>query len=183
MAVRIFNLLVGLIALAYPLIALFLMRLLDPIWIVGVLIAALLLRSLTSWKHTPRSLLVASLVAVGLLWLTSMFNSDLALRLYPVFMSGAMLTMFAASLVYPPTMIERFARIMEPDLPEAGIQYTRHVTEIWCGFLFMNMLIALWTALCASFEIWALYNGFISYCLMGALLAGEFLVRRWIRST
>ena len=183
MILRVFNLLVGLLALAFPLLALLLMRVLNPFWIVLLLVAALLLRSFTGWKNTPKSLLVASMVAVSLLWLTSLYDSDLALRLYPVFMTGSMLAMFTASLFYPPPIIERFARIMEPDLPEEGVRYTRRVTEVWCGFLFLNALIALWTALYASMTVWALYNGVISYCLMGALFGGEFLVRRMIRST
>ncbi|MAP94787.1 MAG: hypothetical protein CMK07_07540 [Ponticaulis sp.] len=177
---RLVNVLVGLAAIAYPLIALLLIRFLNPFWIVMLLVIALLVRSLTNWTNTPRSLLIASLVGVGLLWVTSLIDADLGLRLYPVFMTGAMLTMFVVSLFNPPTMIERFARIAEPHLPEDGVRYTRRVTEVWCGFLFCNMLVALWTAVFASFELWALYNGFISYVLMGALFSGEFLFRKLV---
>lgn len=39
------------------------------------------------------------------------------------------------------------------------------------------------TLLCieAGEEAWALYNGFISYLLMGLMFAGEWLIRRRVR--
>jgi uncharacterized membrane protein len=49
-------------------------------------------------------------------------------------------------------------------------------------FLLCNGAIALYTALVSSREVWALYNGLIAYGLMGAMFAGEWLVRRWVRS-
>jgi uncharacterized membrane protein len=84
---------------------------------------------------------------------------------------------FAWSLVYPPTIIERIARITEPDLPAAGVRYTRAITLVWCGFFLCNGLAALYTALYTSFEVWALYNGLIAYVLIGCLLGGELLYR------
>lgn len=75
-------------------------------------------------------------------------------------------------------MIERFARLRHPDLPEAGVHYTRQVTQVWCGFFFVNALVAAWTAVAVSREAWALYNGLIAYVLMGTLFAGEWLVRQ-----
>ena len=71
--------------------------------------------------------------------------------------------------------------MLEPDLPEAGVRYTRTVTWVWCGFFAVNAGIALWTALATSLETWALYNGLISYGLMGLLLGGELLVRGPVR--
>ena len=38
--------------------------------------------------------------------------------------------------------------------------------------------ISIWSALAASREIWAIYNGFIAYLAMGTLLGGEWLLRR-----
>ena len=181
MGLRIVNMAIGLIAVTYPLLALLLIRFLSPYWIVALLVVALLVRLFTGWSSTPISMIYASAIAIIVMSLTSMINSDLALRLYPVFMTGAMLAVFAVSLIRPPSMIERFARIMEPDLGPEGVAYTRRVTQVWCGFFAVNILIALWTVFFASFETWALYNGLISYILMGCLFGGEFLVRRWVR--
>jgi len=91
-------------------------------------------------------------------------------------------TVFAASLVFPPTAIERLARLTEPELPPQAIAYTRQVTKLWCGFFVCNGTAALLTALWASPAVWALYNGLIAYGLMGLLYAGEWLVRRRVKA-
>jgi len=62
------------------------------------------------------------------------------------------------------------------------VAYTRRVTQVWCGFFVLNGSVALVTALWASDATWALYNGLISYCLMGCLFAGEWLVRRKVKA-
>ena len=93
-----------------------------------------------------------------------------------------LLAVFAISLRYPPSAIERLARLQEPDLPESGVRYTRRVTQVWCGFFIVNGSIALATVLWASDAAWALYNGLIAYLLMGLLFAAEWLVRRRVRA-
>ena len=103
------------------------------------------------------------------------------MRLYPAFMNAAMLAAFAQTLIRPPSMIERFARLREPALSDAGVRYTRRVTMVWCAFFLLNGLAAAATALFASLEAWALYNGLIAYLLIGALMGGELAVRRIVR--
>ena len=78
-------------------------------------------------------------------------------------------------------MIERFARIQEPDLDHEGVIYTRKVTIAWCLFFLSNGLIALYTVFYSSIEIWTLYNGFVSYILMGLFFAVEYLIRLKVR--
>ena len=104
-------------------------------------------------------------------------NALLPLKFYPVLVNVVMLAGFGYSLAFPPTAIERIARLSEPDLPPAAIAYTRRVTQVWCAFFIVNGGIAVITALWASQAVWALYNGAISYVLMGLLFAGEYLVR------
>jgi uncharacterized membrane protein len=104
-------------------------------------------------------------------------NILLPLKLYPVLVNGVLFSVFAYSLVSPPSMIERFARIREPNLPVRAISYTRRVTQVWCIFFFANGAIALVTALWASPATWTLYNGLIAYVMMGLLFAGEYVVR------
>jgi len=105
-------------------------------------------------------------------------NGWLPLKLYPVLVNGALLAMFGYSLVAPPTVIERLARLPEPDLPPQAIVYTRRVTWVWCGFFAINGCVALLTALYASSALWWFYNGFVAYVLIGLLFAGEYCVRR-----
>ena len=172
------SIVLGAVSLLFPFLALFLAHPLGPMVVVLALVAVLVLRAVTGLgKGQPQALTWAALAAACLLGVGSLINADLAMRTYPVLMSVAMLAAFALSLARPPSMIERFARVLEPNLPVAGVRYTRTVTWVWCGFFVVNAVVALWTALAASLETWALYNGLISYALMGLLLGGEFLVR------
>jgi uncharacterized membrane protein len=105
-------------------------------------------------------------------------NRLLPLKLYPVLVNTAFLAVFSHSLYFPPSIVERFARLGEPDLPAPAIRYTRRVTQVWCGFFAVNGGLALITALWASPAVWSLYNGVVAYLLMGLLFAGEYCMRR-----
>ena len=173
--------------LLYPLLILFGLRLTEPRYVALMLVAILLLR-----RNRQAARLLASLsrvdlaVLTGLLLLavsTAVSNSELLLRLYPAAVNLGMLLLFGGSLLFPPCMIERFARLGEADLPPAAIGYTRRVTQIWCVFFVGNGALAIYTALYASRDDWALYNGCIAYLLMGALLGGEWLFRRFFVAT
>ena len=171
--------------LAYPLAILFGLQLLSPRYVALLCAAALLLRRrrdagrlLAGLSRLDR-LLLAALLAYTLT--TALLDSEALLRFYPLAVNAAMLALFAASLKNPPSMVERFARLREPALPPAGVAYTRQVTRLWCGFFVANGALAAYTALAASREVWAWYNGFIAYLLIGLLFAGEWLYRRFAR--
>lgn len=114
---------------------------------------------------------------VGVLYVS---NDERLLRLYPALVNLILLTLFGYSLLRPPSMIERFARLQQPVLSPAGIAYTRRVTWIWCIFLAANGFAAAYTAWFASRAVWALYNGLIAYLLIAAMLAGERLFRHFL---
>ena len=99
---------------------------------------------------------------------------------YPVLMNGIMLIIFGISLFSKQSLIERIARLQNPDLPEKGIIYTRKITQIWCGFFIINGIIAALLIIFKQFELWAIYTGMIAYILMGLLLGGEWLYRKKI---
>jgi uncharacterized membrane protein len=163
------------ITLMYPLAIWFGHGHVQPRWLAGLLVLAALTR-LPALKISP--LARWSVVGVLLLALIAVWaNLLLPLKLYPVLINCALLAAFGYSLLNPPSMIERFARLREPNLPPAAIGYTRRVTQVWCAFFLLNGAIALGTALWASEAVWSLYTGVISYGLMGLLFAAEFLVR------
>jgi uncharacterized membrane protein len=175
-------LLQGMLWLAYPLIIFFGLQVLEPRYVALLLALTLLLRRrrdagrlLAGLSRIDLAVLIALLALAGI---TALTNSEILLRLYPAAVNLGMLLLFGLSLKYPPTMIERFARLSEPDLPSAGVRYTRRVTLVWCAFFIANGGVAIYTALQSSRDVWALYNGFIAYLLMGALFAGEWLIRR-----
>ncbi|MCL1892777.1 MAG: hypothetical protein FWG02_00895 [Holophagaceae bacterium] len=114
--------------------------------------------------------LVCATILVSGLWL---YNDEIFLKLYPVLISASLLAVFAFSLKFPPSVIERFARITNPDLPQYAITYCHKVTQVWCCFFILNASIALYTVFLSA-RAWMLYNGLISYILIGLLMAGEF---------
>ena len=116
---------------------------------------------------------------LGLCVAVLLANDEAMLRLYPAAVSLALLTVFGASLANPPSVVERLARLRHPDLPPEAVTYTWRVTAVWCAFFVVNAAIAAWTALEASREVWAVYNGFVAYVAMGLLFLVEWLYRRW----
>jgi uncharacterized membrane protein len=88
---------------------------------------------------------------------------------------------FAASLHRGMPVVERLARLQEPDLDARGVVYTRKVTKVWLLFFIANGLFAGYTAAFSSFEFWVLYNGLLSYLLIALLFAVEWLVRQRVR--
>jgi uncharacterized membrane protein len=101
------------------------------------------------------------------------------LLLLPTIVSAYLFATFAWSLRRGPPMIERFARMVEDDLPDFTLPYCRKVTGIWCAFLAANAGAVLVLALAAPLGWWALYTGALFYLLLGLLLAGEFVFRKW----
>ncbi len=151
----------------------------EPRLLAGLLAVLLLLRLRRLWSSkTGRYGLAAGLLVVAIV---AWSNAALPLKLYPVLVNAAMLGFFGYSLVYPPSAVERFARLREPDLPARAVDYTRRVTRVWCVFFAVNGAIALATALWASPGVWSLYNGLIAYLLMGSLFAVEYCVRRRVQ--
>ena len=118
-------------------------------------------------------LVSALLLAAVAIW----NNALLPLKLYPVLVNAGMLCVFGYSLFVPPSIIERMARLTDPQLPDFAIAYTRRVTQVWCGFFVVNGSLALITAFWASPEMWSIYNGIVAYVAMGLLFAGEYIVR------
>lgn len=170
-------------SLLFPAAAALGMRWVGPWPIIICLIAILLMRIVRPGSSTTPFAMTLCLIAVATAELVvSAIDPEFAARLYPVFMNATMLIAFALTLWKPPSMIERFARIGEPDLDANGVAYTRKVTWVWIGFFIVNGGVALWTVLHGSWLVWGVYNGGISYVLAGCLFAAEFGMRRIIRA-
>lgn len=142
-------------------------------------LVALAVARLVSTKQ--RVWLVVGLGALLLALLAGFLNVGWPLKLYPVVVNGSLLALFSATLIRPPSMIERIARLREKNLSPTAIQYTRKVTMVWCGFFVVNGSIAAVTAGWASEAGWALYNGLIAYLAMGVLFGGELVIRHFVK--
>lgn len=96
----------------------------------------------------------------------------------PVLINAGLLVTFASSLSTDMPLVERFARMQIDDLSPAELRYCRTVTVVWSAFFVLNGLAAGLLALLAPTAWWALYTGLIAYLLIGALGAGEYIVRK-----
>jgi len=121
-------------------------------------------------QHMPLAILIALAIATG---------DRRLLLLLPVIVSTYLLGTFAWSLRHGPPMIERFARLVEDDLPPFTQGYCRRVTLLWCLFLAANALTVAGLAVAAPLAYWAIYTGPIFYALLALLLTAETCVRKW----
>ena len=119
---------------------------------------------------------------VLLIGLAIVTGQRFVLQLLPMAVSLYLFGTFGWSLRVGPPIVERFARLVDPDLPDFCVPYCRKVTIVWCVFLAANAACAALLAVVGPFEWWAVYTGAVAYLLLGALFAGEFVVRKlWFR--
>lgn len=178
---RIGGILLGAVFVAYPfLVYLALTRL--GARVAGLLVvAALVLHGLRArWfgRQGFRTLLLQAGGVALLAGATAATGHPGFLLQLPVLISVFLGITFAATLVRPPPMIERYARMVDPELTPAEVRHCRVVTWVWLAFFAVNAGIAEWLALRGDPAAWALYSGGIAYGLMGLLFAGEYVVRK-----
>lgn len=100
------------------------------------------------------------------------------LKLYPVIMNFCIFLIFFSSLFDKETVIQKFARISEGggELHPKTKTYTKNLTYIWCIYLLIQFFASVAT-LFMSDKIWMIFNGCVSYILLGLFFAIEYIVR------
>lgn len=174
--------LLAVIGVVYPVLVYVGLRYLPPGVVVSALFVPLALKFFLDRRNRPRrAFAYVSLLALGIGGALIAVSPVAGLKSYPIVVSLGLACIFSYSLLYPPTIIERIASIRPPSSPPPD-GYLRRVTIAWLIFFFVNASVSLWTATAASIEIWTLYNGLISYILMGLLFAGELAIRWRVKS-
>ena len=146
--------------------------------LLAVLVPVLVVRLWRASKETRLTVLALPLTVIALVGLSVMLNDRVFLLLLPTLINSAMLAQFGRTLFRGPPMVERFARLVEPDLSSEKVGYCRTVTQIWCAFFALNGATAMVLAMSASLQVWSFYTGIVNYVIMGALFAGEYFVRK-----
>ncbi|OKH88381.1 hypothetical protein [Thalassospira sp. TSL5-1] len=178
---RILAILIAVIGAAYPVLAYYGLSHFSARIVLGVLLVLIVARAVLFLVSKKIGAALVTLAIAAIITGISYQTHMQALRMYPVFINLVLAGVFALSLKYPPSMIERFARLRHPDLDDYGVAYTRKLTCVWVAFLLCSAGISTATALWGTLEEWTLYNGFISYVLTGILFVGEWPVRHWLR--
>lgn len=182
---RLFSIVIGLVCVAYPIFVYMGISRFSPWQIAGGVLALLIVRAVVSLRFSikkiksllPLTIAAAVPALVALLW-----NTALGLLLMPVAVNLVLLLLFSVSLVRSPSMIERFASLQLQQITPNIRLYCQKVTLVWCGFFVVNGSIAAYTVFYTSKEYWTLYNGLISYILMGLLFGGEYIVRKRVQN-
>jgi uncharacterized membrane protein len=171
----------AIVGVAYPVLVCFGLQVLPPSTVVIGLLMLVGLRLLLGQHGIAKSLTYVCWIAMSGLVLLAVWEPLAALKAYPVLLSLGLAGLFGYSLIHPPTVVERIARIRDPNLPDSATRYLRNVTVVWFGFFIVNASVSTWAALSGDLTLWTFYNGFVSYVLIGALFIGEFVLRSYLR--
>ncbi|WP_091982125.1 hypothetical protein [Pseudoalteromonas denitrificans] len=177
------SIVVGILLALYPFAVYFGLNYFSPQWLSIIILSILILRVFLMKNALNKMpwILPASLLGGAGILISTFTNSFIGFKIYPILISFAMLSVFLYSYFKPPTLIETFARLKEPDLNDKGVKYTANVTLVWCVFFVINAVISSYTAFFTSLETWMIYNGFISYIIMACIMGIEFLVRLQVK--
>jgi len=159
---------------AYPFAVYFYRDHLPPAVFVA---AALLLMGiqLTAFRSSLAELWrVPLLISAILTVVIALLDQNVAKEAYPVVRSLAVSAIFCWTLISPPSLVERFARLRRPHLPDTAIRYCRNVTIIWVVWLAINAAVAMSLVVHGDLRSWAIWTGGVSYIISGLIFAGEF---------
>ena len=114
-------------------------------------------------------------------------NNILFVKFYPVLVNLSLLAFFGFTLWRPPSFAFRMACLGNKSLNtspsfKAVERYCNKVTFAWCLFFVVNGSVSVLTVFVGSDKIWSLYNGLISYILIGLFFIVEYLVRKMVQS-
>ena len=139
------------------------------------------------WKPLLSS---ALFLAAGLFCFIT--GKEFFLKLYSVVINATLLAVFGSTLFFEPNIIFRFATLADKSIKGSSYEkqvnaYCRKVTIVWCCFFILNGGAAVCTTFAEKLfrvgpetarKIWAVYNGGISYILMGTLFVVEYIIRK-----
>lgn len=181
-SLSIVNRVLAVLMVLYPFLVYFGLTRFSLAAVVAVLGVYAGLRLLMLWLLKMRDGLpwVLTGLVIVVLVLTWWSGQSRVLLGYPVLVNAVFFCIFAISYLFPPTIVERMARRWDPEFTEAAVPYTRKVTLAWCVFFVFNGGMAAWSMMWPK-NYWALYNGLISYLLIGLMFAGEWCVRRQVK--
>ncbi len=178
------TLIITLFTLAYPLIVYFGVQRVSPLVFAAVFGLLACLRYAVAKQKGQFADLAPFVVVIIYSIALSLSEGDALLRLYPVVVSLSMAVVFALSLRAEKSFIESLASLSGKAITPNAKRYTRRLTAVWASLLLVNALVALYLAMYASLENWALYCGLLAYIIMGIVFAAEWLfrqyyIRRW----
>jgi len=164
----------------YPILVFFGLRVLPP-GVVGLLLAVLLMIRFGVIRATERSTALPGFIVLFLYAVASALVGNAQMLLYyPVLVNLLLLVLFAGSLRSQEPLLIRVVRARGTAVGEHATRYLTRLTAIWAGFFLANGLVSVWTTT-SSIEVWTLYNGVISYLMVGVLASIEWVYRGYFK--
>lgn len=162
---------------AYPFLVYFGLQIMPPSAF-GLALVILLAMRYGVLLPSERPILVPMLLVFVAYALTATLSgSQVMLLYYPSVVNFTLCGVFLNSMRQGDPLLLRIIRARGWPISEHGPRYLYRLTGIWAVFFVLNALISIWTS-AQSIEVWTLYNGFLSYCLVGLLVGVEYLFRR-----
>lgn len=181
------TLIIAIVILLYPFVIFFGIQFLSVQGLSLIILCLFGLRAIFNHKNDhsimPKyALFTLSGIGIAISLLGMLSHNIIFIKLYPVAMNLAFLGIFITSLFAKENIIYQFAKkTSRQTLPHFVSAYTRKVTIAWCVFFLLNALVSCYSALFSSLHVWTIYNGLISYILIGAFFVCEFLVRIFVK--
>lgn len=144
----------------------------------GLLVPNLALRLAAAPPEQRRAVLRLPLSLALLVGVGAALGEPRFFLALPVLVNLTLLANFAASLREPVSLVERYARMQDPALPDGERDYCRQVTRAWCWFFVANAGVCAVLAVAAPLAWWALYTGVLAYILVGLGFTIEYIVRK-----
>ena len=104
------------------------------------------------------------------------YTNWIVAKYYPVIVNFVLFCIFFGSTFSEETVIQKMAKLMGPNIKPKALEYTRRLTYLWSIFMLANFFISLATVFMSE-KVWAIYNGFLSYMLVGVFFIIEYMVR------
>jgi uncharacterized membrane protein len=153
------------------------------LWNVLLVLVVILFIKLLIEKSKQKFNAIFLVIALALFLLNVIHQQDVFAKLYPVFVSSVLFIVFFTSLfIGKKSIIERLAslKVKKEEQTPFFKKYCTNVTKVWCLFFVVNGCISFITIFMDT-QIWTLYNGVISYILMGLLFTFEYIARIYFR--
>lgn len=160
----------------YPVVVYFGIRFLPATFFAVLLAVVVLLRGTVARPEERTTLLPVILLLFAYAVAAAIVGRTQALLYYPVLVNVLLCVSFTLSLRAGKPILLRVVRSRGIAVNEHAQRYLTGLTRVWAVFFAMNALAALWTTT-ATLKTWTLYNGLVSYVLVGTLMLCEWLYR------
>jgi uncharacterized membrane protein len=165
---------------AYPFLVYFGLQFMPPSAF-GLALLVLLALRYGVLLPSERPILVPMLLIFVTYALTATLSGGrLMLLYYPAVVNLTLCGVFLNSLRQGDPLLLRIVRARGLPVSEHGPKYLYRLTGVWAAFFALNALISIWTST-QTIEVWTLYNGFLSYCLVALLFGVEYVFRHFYK--